>query len=138
MRLSKIRRHHSLAFNMTPMIDIVFLLIIFFMTVSQITKTADHPVELPIVTEGASKGPPTTITVNLNDRGEILVGGQSLSLDECVGAIGKLLKEKGSETDQVSIQVRIDKSCEARFVNELVRRLSALGITQVNVAVIDP
>lgn len=138
MRLSKIRRQHSLAFNMTPMIDIVFLLIIFFMTVSQITKTADHPVELPMVMEGGSKGPPTTITVNLNDRGEILVGGQRLSLEECVGAIGKMLKEKGADANQVSIQVRIDKSCESSFVNELVRRLSALGITQMNVAVIDP
>ena len=37
MRLSKPRKQGQLGISMTPMIDIVFLLIIFFMTVSQIT-----------------------------------------------------------------------------------------------------
>ena len=47
MKLSKHRRRPDVAFNMTPMIDIVFLLIIFFMTVSQITQVNDEPIELP-------------------------------------------------------------------------------------------
>jgi biopolymer transport protein ExbD len=36
MRLTKHRRVTRADMNMTPMIDIVFLLIIFFMTVSQV------------------------------------------------------------------------------------------------------
>ena len=59
------------------MIDIVFLLIIFFMTVSQITRTVDYPVELPQVGEGASEAKTATVTINLNDKGEVIVGPRS-------------------------------------------------------------
>ena len=41
MKLTRTKRNHGVTFNITPMIDIVFLLIIFFMTVSQITRVVD-------------------------------------------------------------------------------------------------
>ena len=71
MKLSKHRPHNPIAFNMTPMIDIVFLLIIFFMTVSQITRVADYPLALPRVSQGDSSSITATVTINLNREGEI-------------------------------------------------------------------
>ena len=38
--------------NMTPMIDIVFLLIIFFMTVNQVTEVSKERLSLPQVKGG--------------------------------------------------------------------------------------
>ena len=133
MKLNKSRRAHSLAFNMTPMIDIVFLLIIFFMTVAQITRTVDSPVQLPLVRKGAEAPRPVRVTINLDDRGRILVAGRRLSLDDCVEAIQQRLGE--GPADAVQIQIRCDRACPSRHVNQLVERLAAIGVVEVRVAV---
>ncbi|MFT7634146.1 MAG: biopolymer transport protein ExbD, partial [Mariniblastus sp.] len=80
MKLNRHKPPSSLAFNMTPMIDIVFLLIIFFMTVSQITRTADVPLPLPRVTDGESDKINASITISLDKEGTIIIGSQKLSL----------------------------------------------------------
>jgi len=41
------RRRRPVGFNMTPMIDVVFLLIIFFMVVSKFASAEHVPMELP-------------------------------------------------------------------------------------------
>ena len=57
---------------MTPMIDIVFLLIVFFMTVSQISESNKELLQLPQL-EGSQDLQPSTLTVNINRAGDILV-----------------------------------------------------------------
>ena len=47
MRLSKHRRAGVPLMNMTPMIDVVFLLLIFFMTVSQVSQINRERLRLP-------------------------------------------------------------------------------------------
>ena len=135
MKLSKARRDNSIAFNMTPMIDIVFLLIIFFMTVSQITRTVDHPVELPVVQQGSDQTKPSSITINLDDKGSIVVGGRELKFEDAIAAVDNQLAAKNFDTSLIKIQIRCDRDCESRFVNRLVQRLSEIGFTQVRVAV---
>lgn len=122
---------------MTPMIDIVFLLIIFFMTVSQITRTVDHPVELPKVVEGAAKSKTATITINLNEEGSVIVAGKQLSQAEVVRALQKQLEKMDNNPDRIRIQIRCDKRCLSKFVNQLVNRLSSMGFRKVRCAVAD-
>lgn len=119
------------------MIDIVFLLIIFFMTVSQITRTVDHPVELPSVTEGTSESKTATVTINLNEKGAVIVAGKELSQQEVVTALQKRLKEMDNDPDRIRIQVRCDRRCLSKFVNQMVNRLSSLGFKKVRCAVAD-
>ncbi|QEG20361.1 ExbD/TolR family protein [Mariniblastus fucicola] len=137
MKLSRTRPHHTLAFNMTPMIDIVFLLIIFFMTVSQITRTVDHPVELPRVVEGASESKTATVTINLNEKGSVIVAGKVLSQQEVVTAIQAQLEKMDNDPDRIRIQIRCDRNCLSKFVNQLVNRLSTMGFRKVRCAVAD-
>ncbi len=72
MRLSKRKHGNALHVNMTPMIDIVFLLIVFFMTVSQISESSKERLQLPQL-EGSQDLQPATLTVNINRAGDILV-----------------------------------------------------------------
>lgn len=135
MRLSKQRLAGSVGFNMTPMIDIVFLLIIFFMTVSQITRVTDQPVSLPRVTIGDEAPKTATVTMNLNGNGEIIIAGNPMTLDECTTAMRSLLKKYDQDPDRILIQLRCDRSCECRFVSDLLQRLTTLGFKQVRSAV---
>jgi biopolymer transport protein ExbD len=137
MKLSRSRQHHSLAFNMTPMIDIVFLLIIFFMTVSQVTRTVDHPVELPRVVDGASESKTATVTINLNEKGSVIVAGKVLSQQEVATALQAQLEKMDNDPDRIRIQIRCDRNCLSKFVNRLVNRLSSMGFKKVRCAVAD-
>ena len=137
MKLSKSKPQNSVTFNMTPMIDIVFLLIIFFMTVSQITRTVDIPLPLPRVTEGDVETRTSTITINLNAEGTILIAGQSLSLQNALSAIENKLKKSGNDHRKIKIQLRCDRNCECRHVSELLESLANIGFLDVRSAVSD-
>ena len=137
MKLTKSRPDSSISFNMTPMIDIVFLLIIFFMTVSQITRTIDHPVDLPQVPFGGSKSEPATITINLNRDGKIVVGGKTMSVENTLAAIKKKLEMQDNDPNQIKLHLRCDRNCKSRFVNRLTEKLSAMGFTQIRTAIAD-
>ncbi|MFK7766119.1 MAG: ExbD/TolR family protein [Mariniblastus sp.] len=137
MKLSKHKPPSSLAFNMTPMIDIVFLLIIFFMTVSQITRTVDYPLPLPRVTEGDTKTQNASITINLDQEGTMIIGGRKLSTVNTMAAIQQKLTKSGNDPSRVKVQIRVDRNCECGYVTELLENLANLGFTNVRSAVSD-
>ncbi len=122
---------------MTPMIDIVFLLIIFFMTVSQITRTVDFPLPLPRVTEGDADVVTSSVTINLDKNGTIIIGSKQLSLTHTLAAISAKLEKSNNDPQRVKIQIRCDRNCESRHVSELLTRLAELGFTNVRSAVAD-
>ena len=137
MRLSKHRSGSAIGFNMTPMIDIVFLLIIFFMTVSQITRATDHPLPLPRVTDGDMKAVTATVTINLSEQGEIYLGGNRLPLERVLTTVTKQLRKVDNDPDSIRIQIRCDRNCECGHVNRLLKHLADLGFKQVRAAVTD-
>jgi len=121
--------------NMTPLIDIVFLLIIFFMTVSQITRIRDLPVQLPAVTSGTSPSKVTNVTINVNKDAEIYITGKQRSEDEVVSILSQLLKKFDNNPARVKIEVRCDRRCLSATLNRLVTRLTDLGFKQINTVV---
>jgi biopolymer transport protein ExbD len=137
MKLSRHKPPSSLAFNMTPMIDIVFLLIIFFMTVSQITRTVDFPLPLPRVTDGDQNSITASITINLDRAGTIFLDGQQHSLTSTMTVIEHLLTKSDNNPERIKIQIRCDRNCESRYVTQLFESLSRLGFTNVRSAVAD-
>jgi biopolymer transport protein ExbD len=70
--------------NLTPMIDIVFLLIIFFMVGTQFTQAErQYDVQVPTVTDAQPlTGLPDEITVNVRHDGEVVVRGRPRTLAE--------------------------------------------------------
>lgn len=70
--------------NLTPMIDIVFLLIIFFMVGTQFTEMErQYDIQLPTVSDALPLTTlPDEITVNVRRSGEIVVKGETRSLED--------------------------------------------------------
>ena len=135
MKLTKLKRDHSVAFNITPMIDIVFLLIIFFMTVSQITRVIDQPMPLPQVSNGTTTEPPASVTININKNGQIIVGSKKYTLDKTVQILRDKLQQRENDARQLKIELRCDKRCQSEHVNRIIKELSGLGFTQVRISV---
>lgn len=135
MRLSRIRQPARIGMNMTPMIDIVFLLIIFFMTVSQITQTLDEPINLAAVGPDGRPLQTVSITINLDARGQIIVAGKNYDLAELMNAVGEQIQRVDNNPNQLKILIRCDKNCPGQFVNNLNQELGKLGINRVRLSV---
>lgn len=116
---------------MTPMIDIVFLLIIFFMTVSQITRIRDLPVQLPSVSGGASESKTTNVTINVSENGTIYVSGRDRTESQVVSLLAEVLAQFDNDPQRVKVEIRYDHRCRSAVMNRLVKRLTELGFTQI-------
>lgn len=142
-------RDSGISFNMTPVVDIVFLLIVFFVVVFQFIGTEDSPVQLPAGCEFAesiddSQVFPATITMRRTDQGEVSfsVGGERIetldkeslmqsaqtSLDECLMTL--------PQNDRVVV-LRIDKDIsygEAQYALAAAAESSATGLRLATLA----
>src|SRR6185312_7459539 len=85
MRLAK-RRGTRLEINMTPMIDVTFLLLIFFMTVNQVSKSQREQVALPQLA-GTQDQSEQSLVVNVDRAGQIVVSANPASLPDFVGLV---------------------------------------------------
>lgn len=137
MRLTKHKRSTMTSMDMTPMIDVVFLLLIFFMTVSQVSNVNREQIQLPKLegTKDQQEGP---LVVNVNAGGQIVVAGQPLTAPQLAVWMNDEIADRGDNPASMKVTVRGDATSDARAVNEVVRTLNRLGILQIRLAVQKP
>ncbi len=107
------RRREQIAPDLTPIIDIVFLILIFFLVSSTFKKDEKAlDLTLPSSTQAASKIKKEQLDIEL-DSTTIAFDGVKMSFDE----LDTILSTQDSKEDVVNI--RIDKSVEYARVVEL-------------------
>lgn len=119
---------------MTPMIDIVFLLIIFFMTVTQVSKMNREQVELPTL-KGSEDQKPSVMTINVTDTEEIRVSGRTLTIDDLIAMVNRELRRVGDNPDMLRVVIRADQRGRSAGVSSVVRALKRLNVLSVRIAV---
>ena len=138
MKLSKrTSRGGTLQLNMTPMIDCVFLLLIFFMSCTQVSVINKSPLEPPELHGGEDQSE-ATITINVDHEGDIIITQVVHNLPEAVTAVHETIAEKGGDPDLVNVVLRVDRRAKSRVANDLVKALDKLKITKVKFAIREP
>jgi biopolymer transport protein ExbD len=117
--------------EMLPLIDIVFLLLVFF--IYAMLSMAVHrslPVSLP-VSSATEIRTEVNLTITVNDNGEIFLDNTSVSQDELQMF---LLKEKQKETDNKSVQVDLfaDKALSYQELYRVLDIIRTAGISNVS------
>lgn len=134
MKLTK-HRHRTIAeMNMTPMIDIVFLLIIFFMTVTQVSKVNKERLDLPDQ-EGSLEQVDAPITINIRKSGEIVVSGRVVTIPILVSMVADEVAIRGGDPRRIKIVVRGDAAGKAETLNEIIDALAKIDVNRINLAV---
>jgi biopolymer transport protein ExbD len=111
-------------FNLTPMIDMVFLLLIFFLVASRFEEAErELKVELPTASEAMPlTARPREVFINIDERGQYFVGGRVLSEEQ----LGEHLTAAARNNPlSQTVVIRADKRAEwdyiARAMNLCVR-----------------
>jgi biopolymer transport protein ExbD len=120
--------------NMTPMIDIVFLLLIFFMTVTQASRIKEEQLELP-QQEGSRDKETSSLTINIRQDGQLVMLGRVLQLDRLLTLVNEELARVDNDPRRINIELRVDQRGESRAANQVAKSLEQLNIKRVSFAV---
>ena len=130
--MHKIKRStEEVKLNMTPMIDIVFQLIIFFVVAAEMEKNAfDQRIMLARAPDGPAieKRDPRTIVIDINDRGGVSIAHTPLSL----AALGSVLRQAvASYGATTPVHIRGDRRVEHEHVRRVLDVCGEAGMWSI-------
>ena len=114
--------------NVTPMVDVMLVLLIIFM-VSAPLLTVGVPIDLP-QSQAANLQPehePLAITINV--KGQVFLQNTEITLDELVPKLKAITQARGGADERIF--VRGDKSVDYGTIMRVMGRLSAAGFRRV-------
>ena len=128
----------GVGFNMTPMIDVVFQLIIFFLLSSHLARQETQlPLSLPTAASGqaAPADEMPRLTVNVLANGTLLVGGRAI---EPADLAALLLDRKNEHGNALEVRIRSDRSVPYHFVEPILLACTQAGLWKISFAVLTP
>ena len=137
MRFARPHEDRIRAFDLTPMIDVVLQLIIFFLFTSQFGELTRTEVELPRETGQEDLASKPTLAVDLTRDGVILLEREPVTL-EGLAQIASIEIERARDAELVSVRVRPDRECRAAHLNRLMNRLARVGVRRWSIGTMDP
>ncbi len=129
-------RSRSLHIEITPMIDVVFLLIIFFMTTAQFARITRAELALPVEPGEQERAPEEAgLVINLTHAGEIIVADQTLDLAELEQLVRQEIQlHTDRPARQLKLLIRADKNADSARLNEIVRLLQGMDVGHARLA----
>jgi biopolymer transport protein ExbD len=123
------REAEEAAIDLTPMLDVVFIMLIFFIVTTSFVKEAGIDVLKPKAAKAQSK-PSATIFVAIRGNGEIWLDKRAVDVERVGATIEKLLAE--SPTDTVIVQA--DKEAKHGVVVSVMDQIKLAGIDKISIA----
>src|SRR6266545_6169269 len=126
------RRHHRRPvmseINVTPMVDVMLVLLIIFM-VSAPLLTVGVPIDLPQTQAKSLDQDKEPLTLSLNGKGQIFLQNSEIPIDELVAKLKAVTEARGGLDER--IYVRGDRQVEYGAVMKVMGRISAAGFRRV-------
>ena len=102
--------------DVVPLIDVLMVLIIFFLVTMQFQELRALNVKLPKIESAGSNLVRNELIISIKAKGETFVNGNSTDRDE----LEKLLKTSASLTKKPMVLVVADENVPLKFVTEVV------------------
>jgi biopolymer transport protein ExbD len=123
--------------NLTSMIDVVFLLLIFFMVSTSFVKQSQLSIRLPQAdNENIVEEVPEFIDLMITEQGTYLVNGRELINNKPETIRNALQKISGGDTS-LPITISADANARHQYVITAMDVAGKLGFVQINIATIN-
>lgn len=126
-------RKDDIELNLTPLIDVVFLLLIFFMVSTTFEKQAKLKLQLPSASTEAQVQDQKTVVIGIDAKGHYFINDRQLvntSLDTLKIALKKVTNGK---TD-MPVTLRADANTPHQSVVTAMDAASQLGLVKLSIA----
>ena len=112
--------------NVTPMVDVMLVLLIIFMVAAPLL-TVGVPIDLPQTQAKSMDQDREPLTISVNDKGQVFLQNSEIKLDELVAKLKAIAKNGFEER----VYVRGDRKVDYGTVMKVMGRLSAAGYRRV-------
>ncbi len=123
--------------NLMPLIDMVFLLLIFFLVATTIANDErDRKIKLAITgAPQALSDPPQMVVINIRENGDMVVNGEQKSKEQLAGILRKA-KDASPPRD---VLIRADLESRHKYFAEVVDVCHNVGVAAINIGYVhDP
>jgi biopolymer transport protein TolR len=114
--------------NVTPMVDVMLVLLIIFM-VSAPLLTVGVPIDLPQSQAKSLEQDKKPLTISVNQKGQIYLQNSEIEVDALIPKLEAIAQARGGS--DARIYVRGDKSVDYGTMMKVMGRLSAAGFHRV-------
>ena len=135
MRVPARRRQHGLHVNITPLIDVVFLLVIFFLVASHFARSEPtETVELPTATKPTEDDQPRRLIVTVQKDGTYFVNASQVALEQ----IETMIRDgAGEDPSTYAVRIRGDRDTPYSEIEPLMLICPKYGISKFGFHVIE-
>lgn len=120
--------------DITPMVDVVFLLLIFFMISTTFVETPGIDIRLPESSSQSTEREPEEIKVYLSEEGEIFLGDDRTSLAE----LERYLESRKDDADQATFLLLADREARHGLVVKLMDLARSTGFSRLAIGTEEP
>jgi biopolymer transport protein ExbD len=133
-------KEDSVEVNLTPLIDVVFLLLIFFMVSTTFDRHAKLKVSLPEASTKATQQQNDPLVLSIDAKGNYFLNERQIvnqQLATLKQAILKTLGEKNLNIEDVSLVLRADANTPHQSVVKAMDAASQLGLSKLSIATVE-
>lgn len=113
--------------NLTPMLDVVFIMLIFFIVTTSFIKESGVEIERPEAS-AATPRPDAQVLVAITPEGAVWVDGKAVDVHRIGQQVAGMLSEGGA------VVIQADRASTTGLLIEVMDRLKQAGVEQVAVA----
>ena len=122
--------------NLTPLIDVVFLLLIFFMVSTTFDTTSQLKIKLPEASQNANQKPSQKLTLLIDADGKFYLNARELSNSKRATLQAAL--ERALEGTKRPIVIQSDAASPVQSLVTAMDVVGQLGLPQVSIATTHP
>ena len=116
--------------NLTPMLDVVFILLIFFIVTAQFIKEPGVPILRPDV-DNKAQAKPLAILIAITENDEVFIDKKEVAMVE----VGFTIKEMRLDNPRGEIVVQADVDSSAETMVEVMEAINKVdGSTVINIS----
>lgn len=141
MRAYRKRPWSSLQLNVTPLIDVIFLMTIFFLLTINFSDVISRAISLPKADEAkaADYRGPGRIAVTVTSEDAVFVGSRSVPFSEVGAGIAGLLRQQALDPRRTVIRILADENLPYEAVQTVLQKAAEQGISRIEFsALIEP
>ena len=140
MNLRPGHKEETVEVNMTALIDVVFLLLIFFMVTTTFDRHARLKVSLPEASTKAVQQQDEPLVLSIDAKGNYFLNERQIvnqQLDTLKQALQKVIAEKKQDYKDVSLVLRADANSPHQAVVRAMDAASQLGMSKLSIATVE-
>ncbi|MEM7100355.1 MAG: biopolymer transporter ExbD [Pseudomonadota bacterium] len=130
------RGRHEATVELTPLIDVVFLLLIFFMVSTTFVRESELKITLPEADGQIAEADRTVVVITVDNRGEYAVNDRLLvnsNKRTLVRALREVTEPLGVPLNELPVVIRADANATHQAVIRAMDAAGTIGLVQVSI-----